>query len=91
MWWGGRGDGDIDSGKRPVAKGRSTRSRVNSDEWRTFSFYDKDGSGAIDAKELKAALNAMGLKPSMRELVVLMSQASSRDSHCAGSSVVSSG
>lgn len=39
---------------------------------KAFGSFDKDGSGTIDASELKAALNSMGQNPSDEELFVLI-------------------
>jgi len=41
---------------------------------KAFMMFDKDGSGTIDVKELKAAMNALGQTPSDEELYVMISQ-----------------
>jgi len=39
-----------------------------------FDKFDKDGSGTIDASELKATLNAMGQNPTEEEIFQMISQ-----------------
>mmetsp|Transcript_9428 Transcript_9428/g.42924 ORF Transcript_9428/g.42924 Transcript_9428/m.42924 type:complete len:148 (-) Transcript_9428:895-1338(-) len=39
-----------------------------------FNKFDKDGSGTIDASELKATLNAMGQNPTEEEIFQMISQ-----------------
>ncbi|ACO68511.1 dynein 18 kDa light chain, flagellar outer arm [Micromonas commoda] len=39
-----------------------------------FNKFDKDGSGTIDASELKATLNAMGQSPTEEEIFQMISQ-----------------
>mmetsp|Transcript_13119 Transcript_13119/g.31022 ORF Transcript_13119/g.31022 Transcript_13119/m.31022 type:complete len:148 (-) Transcript_13119:128-571(-) len=39
-----------------------------------FNKFDKDGSGTIDASELKATLNAVGQSPSDEEIFQMISQ-----------------
>uniref|UniRef100_A0A7S0I9G7 EF-hand domain-containing protein n=1 Tax=Micromonas pusilla TaxID=38833 RepID=A0A7S0I9G7_MICPS len=39
-----------------------------------FNKFDKDGSGTIDALELKATLNAMGQNPTEEEIFQMISQ-----------------
>jgi calmodulin len=39
-----------------------------------FNKFDKDGSGTIDAPELKATLNAMGQNPTEEEIFQMISQ-----------------
>merc|ERR1712185_275049 len=38
-----------------------------------FELFDTDGSGAIDAKELKVAMQALGFEPSNDEIAKMMS------------------
>merc|ERR1719231_562094 len=38
-----------------------------------FALFDTDGSGAIDAKELKVAMQALGFEPSNDEIAKMMS------------------
>merc|ERR1719506_1391956 len=37
-----------------------------------FALFDTDGSGAIDAKELKVAMQALGFEPSNDEIAKMM-------------------
>ena len=39
-----------------------------------FTKFDKDGSGTIDASELKDTLNAMGQSPTDEEVFLMISQ-----------------
>lgn len=39
-----------------------------------FDLFDTDGSGTIDAKELKVAMRALGFEPSKEEIRKLISQ-----------------
>eukprot|EP00195_Chlamydomonas_chlamydogama_P001697 CAMPEP_0202919866 /NCGR_PEP_ID=MMETSP1392-20130828/76554_1 /ASSEMBLY_ACC=CAM_ASM_000868 /TAXON_ID=225041 /ORGANISM="Chlamydomonas chlamydogama, Strain SAG 11-48b" /LENGTH=148 /DNA_ID=CAMNT_0049613327 /DNA_START=173 /DNA_END=619 /DNA_ORIENTATION=+ len=41
---------------------------------KAFQMFDKDGSGTIDVRELKTALNALGQNPTDEELFVMISQ-----------------
>merc|ERR1711861_57607 len=38
-----------------------------------FDLFDTDGSGAIDAKELKVAMRALGFEPKKEEVMMMMS------------------
>ncbi len=40
-----------------------------------FDLFDTDGSGAIDAKELKVAMRALGFEPKKEEVKKMMSEA----------------
>ena len=40
-----------------------------------FDLFDTDGSGAIDAKELKVAMRALGFEPSKEEVKRMMAEA----------------
>ena len=40
-----------------------------------FDLFDTDGSGFIDAKELKVAMRALGFEPSKDEVKRMMSEA----------------
>ena len=40
-----------------------------------FDLFDTDGSGAIDAKELKVAMRALGFEPKKEEVKKMMAEA----------------
>ena len=40
-----------------------------------FDLFDTDGSGAIDAKELKVAMRALGFEPKKEEIKKMMAEA----------------
>ena len=40
-----------------------------------FDLFDTDGSGAIDAKELKVAMRALGFEPKKEEVKKMLSEA----------------
>ena len=40
-----------------------------------FDLFDTDGSGSIDAKELKVAMRALGFEPSKDEVKRMMAEA----------------
>ena len=40
-----------------------------------FDLFDTDGSGAIDAKELKVAMRALGFEPKKEEVKKMMGEA----------------
>ncbi len=40
-----------------------------------FDLFDTDGSGSIDAKELKVAMRALGFEPKKEEVKKMMSEA----------------
>merc|ERR1711865_583999 len=44
-----------------------------------FDLFDQDGTGTIDAKELKVALRALGFEPKKEELKKLVSDLDKRD------------
>merc|ERR1712166_512115 len=48
-----------------------------------FDLFDTDGSGAIDAKELKIAMQALGFEPSSEEVAKMV-----KDIDCDGNSTV---
>jgi centrin-1 len=58
----------MSSGK-PDAKGRGELSEEQRQEIReAFDLFDTDGSGSIDAKELKVAMKALGFEPTKEEI-----------------------
>ena len=54
---------------KPEAKGRGELSEEQRQEIReAFDLFDTDGSGSIDAKELKVAMKALGFEPTKDEI-----------------------
>ena len=49
--------------------------------WEAFSAFDKDGSGQIDATELKLVLDMMGMQVSEVEVAGMINKADSANSH----------
>ena len=64
--------------KKPVAKKKSAPPVLTEDQKvevrEAFDLFDTDGSGTIDAKELKVAMRALGFEPSKEEIRKLISQ-----------------
>merc|ERR1712178_17727 len=58
---------DIDMGK-----GRPLTDDQKREVAEAFALFDTDGSGAIDAKELKVAMQALGFEPSSDEIAKMM-------------------
>ena len=46
-----------------------------------FDLFDTDGSGSIDAKELKVALRALGFEPRKEEIAEIASMFSPTNTH----------
>ncbi|KAL7525106.1 hypothetical protein ACHAXR_002436 [Thalassiosira sp. AJA248-18] len=64
--------------KKPVATKKSAPPELTDDQKQeireAFDLFDTDGSGTIDAKELKVAMRALGFEPSKEEIRKLISQ-----------------
>merc|ERR1712216_280292 len=62
--------GDVDLGlpRVPRALARTSSPRSKSKIREAFDLFDTDGSGAIDAKELKVAMRALGFEPKKDEI-----------------------
>ncbi len=57
------------SGKQPLRKGRAELTEEQKQEIKeAFDLFDTDGSGRIDAKELKVAMRALGFEPKKEEI-----------------------
>jgi Ca2+-binding EF-hand superfamily protein len=55
--------------KRPAAKAKQALTEEQKQEIReAFDLFDTDGSGTIDAKELKVAMRALGFEPKKEEI-----------------------
>merc|ERR1719449_226424 len=62
----GRGSGAAKGAKKP---GKNELTEEQKQEIReAFDLFDTDGSGTIDAKELKAAMRALGFEPKKNEI-----------------------
>merc|ERR1711904_231228 len=67
----GRGSNAAKGAKRP---GKSELTEEQKQEIReAFDLFDTDGSGAIDAKELKVAMRALGFEPKKDEIRKMIS------------------
>ncbi len=63
----------------PVVSSASRKSRELTEEQKqeireAFELFDTDGSGSIDAKELKVAMRALGFEPKKEEIQKLISE-----------------
>lgn len=55
--------------KKPIKKGKSALTEEQRQEIKeAFDLFDTDGSGKIDAKELKIAMKALGFEPKKEEI-----------------------
>merc|ERR1712022_87961 len=71
MSYRGRGSGAAKMVKKP---GKSEITEEQKQEIReAFDLFDTDGSGAIDAKELKVAMRALGFEPKKDEIRKMIS------------------
>merc|ERR1719316_2654416 len=67
----GRGSGAAKGAKKP---GKNELTEEQKQEIReAFDLFDTDGSGAIDAKELKVAMRALGFEPKKEEVKKMIS------------------
>merc|ERR1711977_252505 len=67
----GRGSGAAKGARRP---GKAELTEEQKQEIReAFDLFDTDGSGAIDAKELKVAMRALGFEPKKDEIRKMIS------------------
>ncbi|KAL9184262.1 hypothetical protein ACHAXT_002348 [Thalassiosira profunda] len=64
--------------KKPLTTKKSAPPELTEDQKQeireAFDLFDTDGSGTIDAKELKVAMRALGFEPSKEEIRKLISQ-----------------
>ncbi|KAL7549138.1 hypothetical protein ACHAWF_012407 [Thalassiosira exigua] len=64
--------------KKAIATKKSAPPELTEDQKQeireAFDLFDTDGSGTIDAKELKVAMRALGFEPSKEEIRKLISQ-----------------
>ena len=64
--------------KKPVATKKGAPPDLTEDQKQeireAFDLFDTDGSGTIDAKELKVAMRALGFEPSKEEIRKLISE-----------------
>ena len=64
--------------KKPIISKKSAPPELTDDQKQeireAFDLFDTDGSGTIDAKELKVAMRALGFEPSKEEIRKLISQ-----------------
>merc|ERR1712178_67520 len=67
----GRGSGAA-KGARPAGKNELTEEQKQEIR-EAFDLFDTDGSGAIDAKELKVAMRALGFEPKKDEIRKMIS------------------
>ena len=62
-----------------AAAGKKKKSELTDDQKQeikeAFDLFDTDGSGAIDAKELKVAMRALGFEPKKEDLKKMMQDA----------------
>eukprot|EP00656_Telonema_subtile_P009296 TRINITY_DN1436_c0_g2_i2.p2 TRINITY_DN1436_c0_g2~~TRINITY_DN1436_c0_g2_i2.p2 ORF type:complete len:170 (-),score=77.57 TRINITY_DN1436_c0_g2_i2:145-654(-) len=66
MSYRGRGSGAAKGARKP---GKADLTEEQKQEIReAFDLFDTDGSGAIDAKELKVAMRALGFEPKKEEI-----------------------
>ncbi|KAL7485064.1 hypothetical protein ACHAW6_010661, partial [Cyclotella cf. meneghiniana] len=65
-------------GKKPAASKKAPPPELTEEQKQeireAFDLFDTDGSGTIDAKELKVAMRALGFEPSKEEVRKLISQ-----------------
>ena len=55
--------------RKPVKKGKTTLTEEQRQEIKeAFDLFDTDGTGKIDAKELKVAMRALGFEPKREEI-----------------------
>ena len=59
-------------GKKSSAKGELTEEQKQEIR-EAFDLFDTDGSGTIDAKELKVAMRALGFEPKKEEIKKMIS------------------
>merc|ERR1719231_1206112 len=57
-----------------MGKGRPLTDDQKREVAEAFALFDTDGSGAIDAKELKVAMQALGFEPSSDEIAKMMKE-----------------
>ena len=69
--------------KKKSAAASTTTTSITKEIKEAFGLFDTDGSGFIDAKELKVALRALGFSPTKEEMVKFLADVDSDD----GSSV----
>lgn len=61
--------------KKPIKKGKNALTEEQRQEIKeAFDLFDTDGSGKIDAKELKVAMRALGFEPKKEEIKSLITQ-----------------
>ncbi len=64
--------------KKPVTTKKTSPKDLTEDQKQeireAFDLFDTDGSGTIDAKELKVAMRALGFEPSKEEIQKLIAQ-----------------
>lgn len=61
--------------KQPIRKGKSALTEEQRQEIKeAFDLFDTDGSGKIDAKELKVAMRALGFEPKKEEIRKMISE-----------------
>merc|ERR1712072_1310990 len=71
MSYRGRGSGAAKGARRP---GKADLTEEQKQEIReAFDLFDTDGSGCIDAKELKVAMRALGFEPKKEEVRKMIS------------------
>ena len=61
--------------KKPIKKGKSALTEEQRQEIKeAFDLFDTDGSGKIDAKELKVAMRALGFEPKKEEIKKMITE-----------------
>merc|ERR1711907_689014 len=61
-----------DGKQQKMGKGKPLTDQQKAEVAEAFQLFDTDGSGAIDAKELKVAMQALGFDPSSDEIAKMM-------------------
>ena len=61
-------------GQRRVARRKEITEEQKQEIKEAFDLFDTDGSGTIDAKELKVAMRALGFEPKKEEVRKLLQE-----------------